>query len=126
MAKIVPSKIGYSGTLYRGLPPVLDIANRFAGQLTFKMGKDVLGIAALLLQPVQRFDRRVVEWKRECAAVLRGIGQPNVVRHEVDVIPAKAEKVTAAKACVNGEHNHRPQVPADLFGLDEQPVVLFR
>jgi len=49
MAQIVPSKIGYSGTLYRRLPTVLDIANRFASQLTFKMGKDVLGIAAFLL-----------------------------------------------------------------------------
>jgi hypothetical protein len=41
MAEIVPSKIRYSGTLHSRLPPVLDIANRFAGQLTFKMGKDV-------------------------------------------------------------------------------------
>jgi hypothetical protein len=38
MAEIVPSEIGYSGSLDR-LPPVLDIANRFDGQLTFKMGK---------------------------------------------------------------------------------------
>jgi hypothetical protein len=49
MAEIVPSKTGYSGKLQRRLPPVLDIANRFPYQLTFKMAKDVLGITALLL-----------------------------------------------------------------------------
>jgi len=41
------------------------------------------------------------------------------------MVPPELQKISAAQPGVNGKHDHRPQVPANLLSFHQQPFVFF-